>query len=90
MLLQKRLKSLLIVLLSLLILNSFTACEKDDDPVEPDKIVTPDKPKEDNTEQSDEDGSITLYSIEGSDIKKLKDYKVSDNLLELQKDTKKH
>jgi len=92
MLLQKRFKSLLIVLLSLLMLNTFTACNKDEDNVEPEKIVTPDIPKEDNTDQSEEEeeGNITLYSVEGRDIKKIKDYQIADSLLDLQKDSKKH
>jgi len=91
MLLQKRFKSLLIVLLSLLMLNTFTACNKDENNVEPEKIVTPDIPKEDNTDQSEEEeGNITLYSVEGRDIKKIKDYQIADSLLDLQKDSKKH
>lgn len=90
MLLQKRLRLFIILLLSLLVLSTFNACDKDEDIVEPEKVVTPDPPKEDITEQSDEEGNITLYSVDGRDINKLKDYKVSDNLLELQKDTQKH
>jgi len=97
MLLQKKFKLLLILLLSLLVLNTFNACEKDDDTVEPKKTEVPEKPKEDKTEQSEgnegeesEEGEITLYSVNGNEISKLKDYEVKENLVELQKDTKKH
>lgn len=90
MLFQKRLRVLIILLVSLLILNTFNACSKDDDAVEPEKKETPDKPKEDQTEQSDDGGGITLYSVNGYNIDKTTDYKVTGKFLELQKDSKKH
>lgn len=90
MLLQKRLKLLIIILLSLLVINTFNACEKDDDTVKPEKKETSDKPKEDKKEQDDEEDGITLYSVDGYNITKKTDYKVSGKLLELQKDSKKH
>jgi len=94
MLLQKRLRILIIILLSLLVINTFNSCSKDDDAIEPDKKEAPDKPIEDKDESTDgptsEEGGITLYSVNGYDITKKTDYKVADNLLELQKDNQKH
>ena len=90
MLLQKKLRILIILLLTLSLLSTFNACDKDDDPVEPEKKETPNKPKEEKTEQSDDEGSLSLYSVNGYDINKITDYKISDNLLDLQKDSKKH
>ena len=46
MLLLKILKLLVIILLSLLVINTFNACEKDDDTIKPEKKETSDKPKE--------------------------------------------
>jgi len=77
-----------------LFLSTFNACDKDDDAVEPEKIETPDKPKEDKDGSTDgptsEEGGITLYSVDGYNINKTTDYKVADNLVELQKDSQKH
>lgn len=81
---------LIALLFSLFI--AFNSCNKDDSLFE-DQTT-------DNTNTGDfddnpsgeigESGEITLYRIQGENIEKIKDYKVTGNDLKLQKDTNKH
>lgn len=92
----KRWNYLLIIFLSVLTI-SIQSCSKDDDTVAPEENSnvnngndTSSNNTDGNAEGGDGDGSITLYKVEGEKIIKSKDYKVTGQLLEFQKDTKKH
>ncbi|MFA8433244.1 MAG: hypothetical protein ACEPOZ_01900 [Marinifilaceae bacterium] len=71
----------------------FTACSKDDDedlvPKKPEKEVT-NKDNSNNSSNQEEEGTLTTYRIEGNNIVKLEDHKISDELVSFQKDVNKH
>ena len=94
---------LIILFLTIAIVQS---CEKDDVIVSPDTVKetktdtvdnTPANPDSDESETPPDDantedgeGAITLYRVDGDNLIKEKDFKVTGKELEFQKDTKKH
>ncbi|WP_101445111.1 hypothetical protein [Aquimarina sp. MAR_2010_214] len=73
---------------------SIQSCSKDDAAAGPQPNSNTNTEENNNTGTDsgteDDDGSITIYKVEGDKIVKEKDYKVTGKLLEFQKDTKKH
>lgn len=85
----KKWNHILIIFLSIVAI-SVQSCKKDDDVADPVQDSDNQVSTSGNTGNTDDEGNITLYKVEGDKIVKEKDYKVTGKLLEFQKDTKKH
>ena len=73
------------------LLIAFTACNKDDSVFEESaQEKTEDNNGDQNNNSSSEEGEITLYRVNGDNLEKIKDFKVTGKDLELQKDIQKH
>ncbi len=85
-------KKCMLFLLALLV---FTACNKEEYYPEDDFNFTEDEfdpgfDDDGNNDESDEEGSLSLYRVSGDDITKIKDYEVPNNLINYQEDEARH
>ena len=92
---MKNLRNWSLLLVSFFAITAIQSCQKDDIPLEQDKIVESDNPLDkivDITSNPKKDGNgvITLYYLEEGKIAKKENFKVTGSDLEFQKDIKKH
>ena len=91
-----KLKNIKLSIFIFAILMAFTSCNKDDSIFQEDiqENVIENEGDDGSTngdnQDSSSEGEITLYNINGNNLTKIKDYKVTGTDLELQKDLQKH